>query len=79
MLSENLTDKVLSKMYYDNWDGKLPSVVTNGSPLLNIPVQDDTDAADASKETQPAVKTTPSASQPANETDNKTDNSGKGN
>ena len=66
-------------MYYDNWDGKLPGVVTNGSPLLNIPVQDDSDAADASKETQPAVKTTPSASQPANETDNKTDNSGKGN
>lgn len=48
LISESLTDKVLSKMYYDNWDGKLPSVVTNGSPLLNIPLQDTEDAADSS-------------------------------
>ena len=39
MLSESLTDKVLSKMYYDNWDGKLPGVITDGSTLLNIPAQ----------------------------------------
>ncbi len=37
LISESLTDKVLSKMYYDNWDGKLPSVITDGSTLLNIP------------------------------------------
>lgn len=37
MISESLTDKVISKMYYDNWDGKLPSVVTDSSALLNIP------------------------------------------
>lgn len=37
MISESLTDKVISKMYYDHWDGKLPSVVTDGSTLLNIP------------------------------------------
>ena len=37
MISESLTDKVISKMYYDHWDGKLPSVITDGSTLLNIP------------------------------------------
>ena len=37
MISESLTDKVIAKMYYDNWDGKLPNVVTDGSTLLNIP------------------------------------------
>ena len=41
MLSESLTDKVLSKMYYDNWDGKLPGVITDGSTLLNIPAGND--------------------------------------
>ena len=46
MISESLTDKVISKMYYDNWDGKLPSVITDGNTLLNIPaVSEDNGAA----------------------------------
>ncbi len=40
MISESLTDKVLSKMYYDHWDGKLPGVITDGNTLLNIPGSD---------------------------------------
>ena len=36
MISESLTDKVLSKMYYDHWDGKLPGVITDGNTLLNM-------------------------------------------
>ena len=39
MISESLTEKVLTKMYYDNWDGKLPNVVTDGSSLLQIPTE----------------------------------------
>ncbi|MBR6321486.1 MAG: prohibitin family protein [Lachnospiraceae bacterium] len=39
LISESLTDKVLSKMYYDNWDGKLPGVITSGSTLLQIPTE----------------------------------------
>ena len=46
MISESLTDKVLSKMYYDNWDGKLPGVVTSGSALLQIPTGENTAAAE---------------------------------
>ena len=40
LVSESLTDKVLDKMYYDCWDGKLPEVMTNGSStLLDIPIK----------------------------------------
>ena len=46
MISESLTDKVLSKMYYDNWDGKLPGVVTSGSTLLQIPTGENTAGAE---------------------------------
>ena len=41
-LAPDQTDKVLSKMYYDNWDGKLPGVVTSGSTLLQIPTGENT-------------------------------------
>ncbi len=40
MISESLTDKVISKMYYDHWDGKLPNVMTDGNTLLNLPYTD---------------------------------------
>ena len=40
LISENLTDKVLKKMYYDSWNGKLPNVITDGNALLSIPTED---------------------------------------
>ena len=39
-IAESLTDKVLSKMYYDTWNGELPKVVTDGSNLLQIPTEE---------------------------------------
>ena len=39
-IAESLTDKVLSKMYYDTWNGELPKVVTDGSSLLQIPTEE---------------------------------------
>ena len=53
-IAESLTDKVLAKMYYDNWNGELPKVVTDGSTLLQIPTEElfqDT-AEDVSKNTE---------------------------
>ncbi len=46
MLSESLTDKILNKMYYEKWDGVLPTVITDGNTLLNLPVQDKAVAQD---------------------------------
>ena len=37
LISESLTPAILEKMYYDIWDGELPSVVTDGGALINIP------------------------------------------
>lgn len=34
LLSKSLTDKILEKMYYDNWNGILPSVVGNESVVV---------------------------------------------
>lgn len=34
LLAESLTEEILSKMYYDAWDGKLPTYVGNGGDLL---------------------------------------------
>lgn len=34
LMSESLTEEILNKMYYDAWDGKLPTYVGNGSDLL---------------------------------------------
>lgn len=39
-LSKSLTSEILTKMYYDRWNGILPSVVTDGSTLLNIPANE---------------------------------------
>ena len=33
-IAESLTDTILDKMYYDAWDGKLPTVVGNGEYIL---------------------------------------------
>lgn len=34
LMSESLTEEILNKMYYDTWDGKLPTYVGSGSDLL---------------------------------------------
>lgn len=36
-LAESLTDTVLEKMYYDKWDGVLPTVYGDATPIVNIP------------------------------------------
>ena len=37
-LTESLTDEILTKMYYERWDGVLPQVVGNGGGfILNMP------------------------------------------
>lgn len=37
LVSNSLTDKILSKMYYERWNGQLPEVVTGESTLLTVP------------------------------------------
>ncbi len=37
LIVESLDDKILRRMWIEKWDGKLPTVVTNGSSLLQIP------------------------------------------
>lgn len=37
LLSESLTDKILTKMYYEKWNGILPSVYGADDALLQIP------------------------------------------
>jgi hypothetical protein len=34
MLSESLTEEILKKMYYETWDGKLPTYMTGDSDLI---------------------------------------------
>ena len=36
-LAESLTNAVLEKMYYDKWDGVLPTVYGDATPIVNIP------------------------------------------
>lgn len=36
-LAESLTNTVLEKMYYDKWDGVLPTVYGDATPIVNIP------------------------------------------
>ena len=36
-LAESLTNAVLEKMYYDKWDGVLPTVYSDATPIVNIP------------------------------------------
>ena len=37
LLEKSLTDKILQEMYLEKWDGKLPSVVTDGNTIMQIP------------------------------------------
>ena len=37
LLSESLTDKILEKMYYEKWNGKLPEVYGSDGTIVNIP------------------------------------------
>ena len=38
LLTKSLTPELLEKMYYEKWDGKLPSIYgTNATPIVNIP------------------------------------------
>ncbi|MBO7364723.1 MAG: prohibitin family protein [Lachnospiraceae bacterium] len=37
LLAKSLTPEILSKMYYDSWNGVLPTVITDGNTLLSIP------------------------------------------
>lgn len=34
IIDESITDKIIDKIYADNWDGKLPTVVGNGEVIL---------------------------------------------
>lgn len=36
ILTESLTDLLLKSKFYDNWDGKLPQVIGEGSAILDI-------------------------------------------
>jgi hypothetical protein len=36
-LAESLTDAVLEKMYYEKWDGKLPTVCGTDNAIVNVP------------------------------------------
>lgn len=36
-IATSLTDKILQKMYYDTWDGKLPTVCSDDGVLIEIP------------------------------------------
>ena len=39
LLSESLTNALLEKMYYEKWDGKLPTIYggSNMTPIVNVP------------------------------------------
>lgn len=39
LLEQSLTDKILREMYINKWDGKLPSVVSDGSIITDITQQ----------------------------------------
>jgi regulator of protease activity HflC (stomatin/prohibitin superfamily) len=36
LLTESLTDEVLESIFYEKWDGKLPTVMGNGSAILDL-------------------------------------------
>jgi len=36
LLEQSLTDKILREMYINKWDGKLPSVVSDGSLITDL-------------------------------------------
>lgn len=37
LLERSLTDKILQEMYINKWDGKLPTVVSDGNAMFQIP------------------------------------------
>jgi regulator of protease activity HflC (stomatin/prohibitin superfamily) len=37
ILSESLTDKILQKQYYEKWDGKLPTVMSDSNGIIIEP------------------------------------------
>ncbi len=39
LLSQSLTDKVLEQMYYEKWDGKLPTVYGADGTIIQIPTK----------------------------------------
>lgn len=40
ILSESITDEILEQMYYEKWDGKLPTVYSgDGSTMIQMPVE----------------------------------------
>lgn len=39
LLSESLTDKILAKMYYEKWDGKLPYLYGADGTLIEVPLK----------------------------------------
>lgn len=39
LMTQSLTSAILTKMYYEKWDGKLPTTMTGDSTILSIPVK----------------------------------------
>lgn len=37
LLEKSLTDKILQEMYLEKWDGKLPTVVSDGNTMFQVP------------------------------------------
>ena len=35
-LAESLTDEVLKSQFYEAWDGKLPTVMSDGAVITNV-------------------------------------------
>lgn len=39
LMTQSLTSAILTKMYYEKWDGKLPTTMTGDSTILSIPAK----------------------------------------
>lgn len=46
LISESLTDEILQKLYYDVWDGKLPTTVLGGDSQVIMQLPGQADSAD---------------------------------
>lgn len=40
-IAESLTDKLIEKIKYDKWNGELPYVGGNATPIVNIPIENE--------------------------------------
>ena len=40
-IAESLTDKLIDKIKYDKWNGELPYVGGNATPIVNIPMENE--------------------------------------